>query len=269
MIDKVREWVMGQGYPLEMRTAKAFRAGNFEVHQSEIYFDEDAGKTREIDLIAIAPDMMGLTRITFVVECKSSKKPWVIFSSNQATAGMNISFSYAVMSKTAREALIDIAGSDPDNSKDPFDFALFGRLKWLRKDRHIGYSFRQAFSESDNAYAALVSAMRAACHPINKPVERKVPHFQIVFPVIVIDSPLVHCYLDESNEMQLEQIDSGEVIFTAPDQERMTTCIRVVTADWLPQFVTEAAKEVEQIRSELLPKERKVWRDLFGDDYPV
>src|ERR1035441_4396199 len=79
----------------------------------------------------------------------------------------------------------------------------------------------------------------------------------------------VHCYLDENNEVRLEQIDSGEVIFTAPDQERATTCIRVVTADWLPQFVSEAAREVEQIRSELLPKERAIWRDLFGTDYPV
>jgi hypothetical protein len=269
MIDKVREWVTGQGYPLEMRTAKAFRAGQFEVHQSEIYFDEEAGKTREIDLIAVAPDIVGLTRINFAVECKSSKKPWVIFSSNQATAGMNIFYSYAVMSQTACEALMDIARSDPNNLKNPFDFALFQRLKWLRKDKYIGYTFRQAFSETDNAYTALVSAMRAACHPINKADERKVPHFQIVFPVIVIDSPLVHCYLDENNEMQLEQVDSGEVIFTAPDQERITTCIRIVTADWLPQFVTEAAKEVEQIRLELLPKERAIWHDLFGIDYPA
>ena len=269
MLDSVRKWVTDQGYPLEMRTAKAFRAGKFEVHQSEIYFDEEAGKTREIDLIAIAPDIVGLTKIIFAVECKSSKKPWVIFSSNQATAGMNIFFSYAVMSQTAREALVDITSNDPDNLKDPFDFALFQRLKWLRKNRHIGYSFRQAFSETDNAYTALVSAMRAACHLINKADERKVPHFQIMFPVIVINSPLVHCYLNENNEMQLEQIDSGEVIFTAPDQERITTCIRIVTADWLPQFVSEAVREVEQIRSELLPKERAVWRDLFGTDYPA
>jgi hypothetical protein len=260
---------MDQGYPLEMRAAKAFRAGNFEVHQSEIYFDKEAEKSREIDLIAIAPNIIGLTRILFLVECKSSKKPWVIFSSNQATAGLNIFFSYAVMSKTTREALIEITGNDPDNSKEPFDFALFQRLKWLRKNKHIGYSFRQAFSEADNAYTALVSAMRAACHSNSDEDDRKVPYFRISFPVVVIDSPLVHCYLDENNEVRLEQIDSGEVIFTAPDQERATTCIRVVTADWLPQFVSEAAREVEQIRSELLPKERAIWRDLFGTDYPV
>lgn len=117
MLDSVRKWVTDQGYPLEMRTAKAFRAGKFEVHQSEIYFDEEAGKTREINLIAIAPDIVGLTKIIFAVECKSSKKPWVIFSSNQATAGMNIFFSYAVMSQTAREALVDITSNDPDNFK--------------------------------------------------------------------------------------------------------------------------------------------------------
>ena len=110
--------------------------------------------------------------------------------------------------------------------------------------------------------------MRAACHSNSDEDDRKVPYFRISFPVVVIDSPLVHCYLDENNEVRLEQIDSGEVIFTAPDQERATTSGSSQPIG-CPNFVSEAAREVEQIRSELLPKERAIWRDLFGTDYPV
>ncbi len=114
MLESVRKWVLDQDYPLEMRTALAFRKGGFEVHQSEIHYDETDGKTRETDVVAIDRNYRGLTRITFVVECKSSKKPWIIFSTNQATAGLNIFFSYAVMSEPVIEALHEVTSSDPD-----------------------------------------------------------------------------------------------------------------------------------------------------------
>ena len=60
MLENVRKWVLDQGYPLEMRTALAFRKGGFEVHQSEIHYDETAGKTREIDVVAIDCNYRGL-----------------------------------------------------------------------------------------------------------------------------------------------------------------------------------------------------------------
>src|SRR6476469_3471123 len=72
VISAVRTWLDKQGFPLEMRTASAFRAAGFDVRQSSYYVDAETGKAREIDVIAYDPDplMLGLTRIVFVLECK-------------------------------------------------------------------------------------------------------------------------------------------------------------------------------------------------------
>ena len=172
------------------------------------------------------------------------------------------------MSEPVIEALHEVTSNDPDNVVMPFDFALFSRLKWLRKDGRIGYSFRQAFSDVDNAYVALASAMRAACHATGAKRDSEFPVMRIVFPLIVVDAPLVNCYLDDSNQIQVEQVDSGEVMFTAPDQGRRTTCIRVVTAEWLSEFVVEAKAEIEQLRTELLTKERAIWKEHYHSDPP-
>jgi hypothetical protein len=82
LLEKARKWVLEQGYPLEMHAAKVFREVGFEVQQAQLYSDSKSGKWREIDLVVISPDLMGVTRITFAVECKSSSKPWILFTSN-------------------------------------------------------------------------------------------------------------------------------------------------------------------------------------------
>ena len=49
-----------------MKTAAAFRAAGFEVRQSSYYIDQETGKGREIDVLAMDPDpyMLGATRIS-------------------------------------------------------------------------------------------------------------------------------------------------------------------------------------------------------------
>jgi hypothetical protein len=80
MTENVRQWLEGEGFPLEMRVAAAFRKTGFDVRQSSLYADPESGKNREIDVIAADPDYIGIVEIHFVVECKSSKKPWVLYN---------------------------------------------------------------------------------------------------------------------------------------------------------------------------------------------
>ena len=44
-----------------MHTAAAFRAGGFEVRQSSHYVDPESGKGREIDVVALHPDVLRTT----------------------------------------------------------------------------------------------------------------------------------------------------------------------------------------------------------------
>lgn len=81
---KITDWVYAQGYPLEMRVARAFRTKKFRTTQSEYYIDPENGDSREIDVVASKQYTIdeSLVKISVCVECKSTKKhPWVVFTS--------------------------------------------------------------------------------------------------------------------------------------------------------------------------------------------
>jgi hypothetical protein len=82
--NKIRNWLDGQGYPLEMRVARAFQEVGFSVTSSEYYIDPDEKKPREIDVIASLQDVIDgvIFELVYTIECKSSKaNPWICFCS--------------------------------------------------------------------------------------------------------------------------------------------------------------------------------------------
>jgi hypothetical protein len=266
LLNRAKEWLSEQGYPLEMRTAQTFRKAGFEVYQSQLYSDGETGKLREIDLIALTPDHVGVTRITFAIECKSSKKPWILFSSGE-TLGMDVFSSYSLMNEKARDVFAGI-GWDYSPEMLVGQPAAFEKFRWLKKSPNTAFSFRQAFSDTDSSYTALVSTIKAASHLLASGQTSRFPHFRFVFPMIVVDSPLLLCKLEATGEPELTQVDSGEILFTNPNKIEDVTCIRITTVDALPSFLTEAVREVKQIRKEFRPTEVLLWEEEFGRTYP-
>lgn len=244
---KVREWLEAQGFTLEMRTASAFRAAGFEVRQSNLYVDTKTGNAREIDVLAIDPDVLGVIDIRFIVECKSTKKPWVLFCSPDTLVGYNRIFAFAALSEKARGVLVDRLGE------------LLSKFPWLHKDGLIDYSVRQALSNADVAYAAAATVANA-CENFVHGVEGSYrPPLCFAFPVIVIDGPLIRCSLAENGDVQLEEADQGEFLFFLGGLlHDFGTCIRVVAASRLAAFTVEAKQAADQIRAELKSEENEV-----------
>jgi hypothetical protein len=267
LLDEARKWISEQGYPLEMRAARIFRDGGFDVQQAQLYTDQESEKRREIDLIAISPDYVGVTHVAFAIECKSSKKPWVLFTSNVGP-GQGIFWTYSLMSESARKVLADRSSNDPDNKSEPPYLAMFDRLQWLRKKPETAYAFRQVFTDKDTAYAALLSSIKAASHVVNTERSGNFSYFRLAFPLVVIDSPLLLCGLNSENEPEIREVESGEVLFTNPDSTGDSTCIRIVTIEGLSNFVSEARIEIQKLRNEFKTDEAVVWRDHFGTPIP-
>ncbi len=244
MIAKVQEWLETQGYSLEMKTASAFRAARFEVRQSTYYTDAETKKAREIDVQAIDRSLHGLVDIRFIVECKSGDKPWVLFSSPDALNNYDRLFAFAAMSKHAREFF----------SLERIE--LLTKYPWFMKDGVIaGYSMRQAFSkEVDSAYAAVMSVTNACHHHVHvKEDKSRIPRLHFAFPLIVVDTPLIRCFLDENGRVQLQEVEEGELLFTA----HLGTCIRIVTQRSLPAFATQAKHVAEMLMIDLRDEEKK------------
>jgi hypothetical protein len=260
MVPKIQEWLDKRGFTLEMRTASAFRAAGFKVRQSSLYVDPETGKSREIDVVAIDPDVMGVIDIRFVIECKSTEKPWVLLSSPDTLDGYNRMFAFAVLSEKARGALIDRFELHHADIGGFFD-----RLPWLRKEGLIGYSMRQALSDADVAFAAATSVAKACDNFVKKAGGSYGPQLFFGFPVIVIDGPLIRCSLTEDKGVQLEEVSQGEFLFFLSGlMHDFGVCIRVVTISHLESFTLEAKRVADQIREEIKSAEKKIvksWRN--------
>ena len=246
MIPKVRGWLEEQGFTLEMRTASAFRAAGFEVRQSSHYIDPETGKGREIDVVARDPDFIGVIDITFIVECKTTKKPWVLLCSPDTVAGYNRIFAYGVLSKKTIEA-IDHRVSE-----------LVNKLPWLKKNGLIGYGVRQALSDSDVAYAAGITVAKACDSWVHRSDEQYVPPYIAAFPIIVVDGSLLQCSLSEDGSIDISEVDEGEWLFVARLPQYFGTCIRLVTLKRLTAFALEAKTAADQLRAELKAEEDRV-----------
>src|ERR1039457_1604943 len=249
LIPKVREWLESQDFPLEMRAANAFRSAGFEVRQSKFYVDPETGKSREIDVEATDPDFRGIVNIRFIVECKGGKRPWVLLCSADTIRNYNRFFAFVVSNKLARHTLIDHANSVQELK------ALFTRIPWLDKDGLVGYSLRQAHSDKDTAYEAAISVAKACKTFLRESDDKnRLEVLEFAFPVIVVEGPLIRCWLAEDGDLQFEETNAGEFLFASD----FGACIRVITADHLLVFAREAKDVAEKLRSELKSDEERI-----------
>ena len=200
---KILEWIKKTGFPLEMEAAAAFKEANFEVLQSFIYPDSQQNKGREIDVVAHDPDWLGLIEITFVLECKSSMKPWVVLTSEDKLP-YNRLLAFAISTKDAKDVM----------AKHLVNKGPLKNIVYSLETK--GYGFHQAFGDKeDKAYTAVISLAKACA---NITIERDVkgfPRMAFAFPVIIIDSPLFECSRTDSGDIKIKEVDESSFLFSS------------------------------------------------------
>ena len=246
VVSKLREWLDKQGYPLEMRTARAFRDTGFDVFQSHYYSDPESDSQREMDVIAVWPEITGQLEISFSIECKfSSGKPWMLFADPNTLSGRNVLFSYGVMSASARKIFVDKGFNPPDELE-------FMKLPWMKKEGAIGFGLTQAFTQKEDvAYKASIGSLKSAIARKLESDSKSWQPFVFSFPVIVIDDLLFECVLSDSGEIEINEITHGNLFFPISIAGESGTCINVVTADYLPQFAADAKNVAQRIHEYL------------------
>ena len=190
---RLAEWLSTQGYPLEMRVAATFRNAGFTAFLSETYEDPETGTFREIDIVASedADVAEATVRVTFVVECKSSREhPWILFFPTEDNRlHPSAQMLYTPASKLGRQLLI--RARHRVSAAPPFADA-----------RRIAYGMTQAFtSAKDVTYTAAQGVAKAVWSRIKSSNEEaaEYPFLDVFVPVIVIEGRLFHCYTSIPN----------------------------------------------------------------------
>jgi hypothetical protein len=248
--EQVLKWLTETGFPLEMAAASAFRQAGFDVQQSATYVDPQSEKGREIDVLASDPDLIGFIDLSVVVECKSSTKPWVVLTSNNALAAYQRLRTCAVMSERTYTALA--RGAIDDLKAD----------QYLHSAGKCGYGFRQAFSkDADPGYGAAMNVV-SACTGITSVVPAAGwPTLAVSIPIIVVDCPLFECQLREDGELDLVEVDSSAFLFSAHIPKQTSCVVRVIHRDKLKVTAEWAKSFVDALRADLKPEEDKFFKE--------
>ncbi|MEH2153741.1 hypothetical protein [Nostoc sp.] len=234
--NKVQAWLEDQGYPLEMKVARAFAESDFEVRQSSFYTDPESNEVREIDIVCNSTCVV--FDVYFVIECKSASRPWILFTSENTFVNYNKYFAYCLYSEVAKKVFIN---------KTVEILAREDVLTWFNKKGRNGYSITEAFTSSiDNTYKAAMSALKAAVALKILADENK--HLTFVFPVIVVDGSLFESYLDVNGKLVVDAIKKGFLHFPRQTKEVTGTTICVVTLDYVPEFIVEAKRMTTELQ---------------------
>ncbi|MDM1550970.1 hypothetical protein [Empedobacter falsenii] len=233
-IDEIKKWINKNGYPLEMFTSKIFKKNNFEVAQSLYYKDINTEKYREIDILAhkcLFINKVSLN-ISFVIECKKSDKPWVIFSDNNSS---NIKYlKNEIFSSINAKILINEIQKNKIKSK-----LINPNISTC------GYNIAVAFNEkSDTAYSATQSVLSACNFLVDESNKSKNRYINLYFPIIVIDTNLFISNLDENLELNVEEVNDFIIYNSKSFDDSKLNLISVVTKNKLHEYVQNLSEEI-------------------------
>ncbi|MBX7228759.1 MAG: hypothetical protein K1X48_04015 [Burkholderiaceae bacterium] len=246
---RIHDWLVGTGFPLEMCAASAFRSVGFEVRQASTYSDPQTDKGREIDVLAVDPDIYGFVEISIVIECKASTSPWVALVSDDTLVGYNRLHAMGVSSSAGKSAVFAQVAKTQGKRKP----------KALELSDRCGYGLRQAFSKDhDPAYAACVNVLKACAAIASDRAAAHAPRLAFAFPVLVVDSPIFECELTENDQLSLKEVSSTSVLFSSYLPEPVSSCIRIVRSTSIERTATELKATVDDLRSFLGPEQEEI-----------
>jgi hypothetical protein len=238
--NKIQAWIEEQGYPLEMKVASTLIESGFEVRQSFYYTDPESKEVREIDVVGSSTEIIDFVDVHFVIECKATSKPWILFTSENTFTNFNKYFAYCLYSEEGKKRFIDKTMSIQK---------LGDRLTWFDKKGRNGYAITEAFTSSvDNTYKAAMSTLKASVALKASEDKGKRKPLTFIFPVIVVDGYLFEGYLDSNGNLVIDEIERGFLHFPKQINEVTGTTIYISTLNYLPQFIVEAKKMTEEIK---------------------
>jgi hypothetical protein len=237
--NNVRAWLDSQGYPLEMRVADVLRNANAPWDHSRVYDDPLTSKVREIDLMGYLDYRKPVKfSVHLVIECKHSRgKPWVLFCTKQM---MLSPIGYVLSLPSTEEAKHRI--SFLATSKEVQGMPLF------QAPELIGFNFVRAHTDNQDAAFHAVRGVTTAAVSVAKKIS-EYGHAVLYVPIVVIDSPLMQCYLPEkSDAVSLEEIKSGSLIYNTGTEHVM---VRILHINALPQFIETIKRDGTALHAKL------------------
>ena len=241
------------GYLEELKVANIFSKAGWGIRHSNYYLDKDEEKRREIDIFAYKSNLIKNNRfeenisihINLVCEVKkSTKKPWIIFSTKKSPSDnfFGLSIYHEKNMKSIIEEKIEWK-VDRNSSINSFE--------------RIGETYCEASlsnsGKNDNQsqiFKSLTSSTKASEYFLSirksNPLLRFISPKSIEFfePVIVFKGQMFEAYLNDQDELELNEINHIPIIFNriSPNYDRHDYLVDVVKVEELSNLLAEKEK---------------------------
>lgn len=239
-----------QGHPLELEAVKAFRRAGLESVVSYHYRADSESPTREIDIFAWRRQMSGAAEVnaSFLVEAKSTTdKPWVLLldQPEESAVPRRVRHHFTLKSRYAGAFLRASFRRKP----------MLERAFLFSTPQRLAYGLRTAFSKSDFAYQAVQSCLAASLAQLGPAhhVDSDFPLASFVFPVILIDAPLLQYWLDKNDEPQVAEVADSTLFWPSATDGR-PVLVEVVTRVGLPQWLERVSASLALLMDDCEPE---------------
>lgn len=266
-VTSVHNWLEKEGYPVEMKAARAMQDHGFRVTQGEYVLSQDRETLRETDAIGTLTHVKedyGPQGPTFgchwecvvAAECKAPKNPWVAFTRKpQVLQGFMAEF-HRFASPVGQTLLRAAMGSGE-----------LRKLAVFTAPERLAYSIRQSQVEQSAPFAPTLQVIDQTLHYVDRGLDYN-PDCEIcriVFPVLVVDHRLYECWLDDDGKIQLERRDEMRLYWQRPSGGKVFQIVDVVTLAGFPAYLAKVRELFEMVRDKhegsLIEFCRKVHRD--------
>lgn len=250
------------GYLEELKVGNIFSKAGWNVRHSNYYLDRDEEKGREIDVYASKninfKDSLGKNiyiGLNLVCEVKKSiKKPWVIFSTKKKRSDSFFGFSlyYENNMKNVLEQKITMK---VDRNSSVGGFSRIGETyceAFINNTKKSGSDYSQIFKSltSSSKASEYFLSMREDNSLSNMLCPRSIDFFE---PIIIFDGLMCEAYLNEQNELELNEINHIPVLFNriSPKYDRYNYIIDIITIKELPNLLTSKEKWINTIKEKI------------------
>lgn len=249
------------GYPLELQVGGILAKYGWRVDHNRYYIDEDEQKGREIDICAytnVFSEKPSLSvGLSLICEVKQSLKyPWIILSTKR---GFIESEGWLRLHYSVGEVDSQLLSAEEIEKNCT-----------TRQFSRIGRSYYEGFKPTDAKspiFEALTTACKAAEHWLKRNVEaaklrgdkeEDFPFRHIIFvdPLIVLDGPLYEAYLDEENQIKLDEIRHIPISFgyISTKYSGFGHLVEVVITEELPTLLAKKREWITDMHNSIARK---------------
>lgn len=241
------------GYLEELEVANIFSKAGWGIRHSNYYLDKDEEKGREIDIFAYksyliknnSPNKSISIHINLVCEVKkSTKKPWIIFSTKKSTSdnffGLSIYYE-----KNMKKIIEEKIQWKVDRNSSISSFKRIGETYCESFSYNVGKNDNQSqifksLTSSTKASEYFLS-IRKSNHLLNALCPNSIEFFE---PIVVFKGQMFEAYLNDQDELELNEIGHIPIVFNriSPNYDRYGYLVDIVKVEELSNLLAEKEK---------------------------